>query len=112
MTRLAPLPPTAADYKYHASRAILGEVALQTFLKMGPRQTHKYDMIPKMQARYGEARHLVPNVAKLIAPAVTEPALRITVDSQAGDNVPKTYPTMPPTEDALNSPFSHLLMVY
>ncbi|CZR49483.1 uncharacterized protein FPRO_15843 [Fusarium proliferatum ET1] len=61
--------PTTAGYKYHASRAILGEAALQTFLKMGPRQAHQYDMIPKMQERYKEARHLVPNVSKLIAPA-------------------------------------------
>ncbi|KAF5575446.1 glutamyl endopeptidase [Fusarium subglutinans] len=76
---------------------------------MGPRQTHKYDMIPKMQARYKEARYLVPKVAKLIGPAVTEPALRIAVDSQASDNAPKTYPTMPPTEDALGSPIHPLV---
>ncbi|KAF5534343.1 glutamyl endopeptidase [Fusarium mexicanum] len=102
--KLGPRALTTADYKYHASRAILAEAALQTLLKMGARQTHKYDMFSKMQARYKEARYLVPNVAKLIAPAVTEPALRIAVDSQAGENVPKTYPTMPPTEEALNSP--------
>ncbi|KAJ4016254.1 hypothetical protein NW752_003376 [Fusarium irregulare] len=88
---------------YHASRAILGEAALQAFLKMGPELTHKYDMTSKMQARYNETRHLVPKVAKLIAPAITEPALRIAVDSQAGDNASKTYPTMPSTEDALDS---------
>ncbi|KAF5976828.1 hypothetical protein FBULB1_6782 [Fusarium bulbicola] len=102
--KLGPPAPTTADYKYHASRAILGEAALQTFLKMGPRQTHKYDMISKMQARYKEARYLVPKVAKLITPAITEPALRIAVDSQAGDNVSKTYPTMPSTEDAHDCP--------
>ncbi|KAF5673546.1 ATP synthase F1 [Fusarium circinatum] len=102
--KLGPPALTTADYKYHASRAILGEAALQTFLKMGPRQTHKYDMISKMQARYKKAHYLVPHVATLIAPAVTEPALRIAVDSQASDNAPKTYPTMPPTEDAFDSP--------
>ncbi|EXM16543.1 Peptidase S1, PA clan, chymotrypsin-like fold [Fusarium oxysporum f. sp. vasinfectum] len=100
---LGPPAPTTANYKYHASRAILGEAALQTFLKMGPRQTHKYDIISKMQARYKETRHLMPKVAKLIVPAITEPALRIAVDSQAGENAPKTYPTMPSTKDALDS---------
>lgn len=100
--KLGPPEPTTADYKCHASRAILGEAALQVFFKMSPELAHKYD-ISKMQARYSETRRLVPRVAKLITPAITEPALRIAVDSQAGDNASKTYPAMPSTEDALDS---------
>ncbi|KAF4947081.1 hypothetical protein FGADI_10711 [Fusarium gaditjirri] len=102
---LGPPTPTTADYKYHASRAILGEAALQACLKMGPLQTHKYGIFTKMQDRYKETRHLVPKVAKFIAPAIAEPALRIAVGSQASDDAAKSYPALPSTEDALDSTF-------
>ncbi|RGP62531.1 glutamyl endopeptidase [Fusarium longipes] len=56
-----------------------------------------------LQARYNETRHLMPKVAKLIAPAITEPTLRIALNSQASDITSKTYPNMPSTKEALDS---------
>ncbi|KAF9766741.1 hypothetical protein IL306_000814 [Fusarium sp. DS 682] len=58
---------------------------------MDMRQAHEYNIISEM-------------VAKLIAPTITEPTLRIAVESQVVDNTNKAYPALPTTEDALDSP--------
>ncbi|KAF4977236.1 hypothetical protein FZEAL_6219 [Fusarium zealandicum] len=93
-----------AYYKQHATRAILGEAALQTVLKMNMEQLGRYKVYAKMKDHYGKTRNLVPRVARIIAPAITEPALRIAVETQAPTTrACASYPKLPETESSFDS---------
>ncbi|KAJ3549848.1 hypothetical protein NM208_g299 [Fusarium decemcellulare] len=69
------------DYKQYATRAIVSEAALQAVLKMNMEQANKYGVFTKMQEHYSQAKDLVPKVAKIITPAIAEPALPPATES-------------------------------
>lgn len=92
------------DYKEHATRAILAEAALEAVLKMGPEESAKFGVLDEMEKHYNETKDLAPSVAKIIAPAIDEPALLVAAESQApGAEFEALLPEPPVTEGSVSS---------
>ncbi|KAF9776149.1 hypothetical protein IL306_005711, partial [Fusarium sp. DS 682] len=90
------------NYRHHATRAILGEAAMQAVIMIHAQRANELRLFEKMHALYTKAKDLIPKVAKLITPAITEAALRISMKSQAaGEETPRLYPKLPPMANAL-----------